>query len=275
MPLTILMAAMVVAPILLMIGYTFFTNVAPGHDTTTLTTANWAEVIDDTYYLAGLWKTIWVSCIVALVSAVIGYPPAFFVARLNSRYKSLLLFAFLVPFWISYIIRTFSWVSILGDDGIINKVLLQLGWTHEPVKLLYTEFGVFVGLLHFVLPYMIVNLYVVLESIDENVISAARSLGANSCEAFLRVTLPLSAPGLLVGLFLSFTLTAGGYVTPAILGGPRDFLFGNLIYDVIMTESNWPLGSVLSMLLLGLLAAVSMACTRYMGINSFYKGLAR
>jgi spermidine/putrescine transport system permease protein len=275
LPLAIFVVAFVIVPMILMAGYSFLTNVGAAQDIDVLTTANWKDALGDSYYLYGLWKTVRIAGTVAVISAFVGYPAAYFVARTRSRYRSILLFAFLAPFWISFIIRTFSWVSILGENGVINALLHELGWRGGALKLLYTEFAVTVGLVHFVLPYMLVNLYVVLESMDENLVSAARALGANSWQAFFQVTFPLSMPGLLVGLFLSFTLAAGSYVTPAILGGPRDYIFGNQIFDTIMTELNWPLGSSLSMMLLVLLAAISVAFTRHVGLNPLYKGLAK
>ena len=123
--------------------------------------------------------------------------------------------------------------------------------------MLYTEGAVIMGMIHFLLPYMILNIYVSLEGIDRNLISAARTLGCTAWQAFREVTLPLSLPGLGAGLLLCFVLAAGSYVTPQILGGPRDCLFGNLIFDTIMTELNWPMGATLSIVLLVLLGAVA------------------
>ena len=274
-PIVLVLLVMVIAPMTLMLVYSFFTNVAAGRDAYELTTANWHDAIHDTYYLGGLWKTVRISAIAAIASAIIGYPAAYYVASTRSRYRWLLLFAFLAPFWISFIIRTFSWVSILGDNGVINTLLMGLGLRSAPLKLLYTEFAVLVGLVHYVLPYMLVNLYVVLDGIDENLVPTARSLGAGGWQAFYEITLPLSAPGLLVGLFLAFVLAAGSYVTPAILGGSEDYMFGNLIFDAIMVELNWPLGSALSMLLLGLLSIVSLVFARYVGLGTLYRGLAK
>ena len=155
-----------------------------------------------------------------------------------------------MPFWISFTIRTFSWIHILGEQGLINVVLLRAGVINEPMPMLYTEGAVIMGLLHFLLPYMILNVYVSLESIDRTLISAARSMGCTSAQAFREVTLPLSLPGLGAGLLLCFVLAAGSYVTPQLLGGSRDALFGNLIYDTIMSQLNWPMGATLSIVLL-------------------------
>jgi spermidine/putrescine transport system permease protein len=193
----------------------------------------------------------------------------------NYRHKWLLLLLLIVPFWISFTIRTFSWIHILGEQGAINASLKWLGLIDQPIQMLYTEGSVIMGMIHFLLPYMILNIYVSLEGIDRNLISAARTLGCTNWQAFREVTLPLSLPGLGAGLLLCFVLAAGSYVTPQILGGTRDALFGNLIYDTIMAELNWPLGSTLSIVLLVLLGILSAIYSRYMGLSRMFKGLSR
>jgi spermidine/putrescine transport system permease protein len=200
-----------------------------------------------------LLKTVRVAAITAILCAVLGYPAAYFIAMSTYTHKWLLLLLLIVPFWISFTIRTFSWIHILGEQGLINVVLLRASVIDEPMPMLYTEGAVIMGLLHFLLPYMILNVYVSLESIDRTLISAARSMGCTSAQAFREVTLPLSLPGLGAGLLLCFVLAAGSYVTPQLLGGSRDALFGNLIYDTIMSQLNWPMGATLSIVLFVLL----------------------
>jgi spermidine/putrescine transport system permease protein len=191
------------------------------------------------------------------------------------RHKWLLLLLLIVPFWISFTIRTFSWIHILGEQGAINVALIELGLVDQPIRMLYTEGAVIMGMVHFLLPYMVLNIYVSLEGIDRNLISAARTLGCTSWQAFKEVSLPLSLPGLLAGLLLCFVLAAGSYVTPQILGSSRDALFGNLVFDTIMDELNWPLGSTLSIVLLVLLGLISVVYSRYMGLSQIFKGLSR
>ena len=140
--------------------------------------------------------------------------------------------------------------------------------------MLYNEGSVILGMIHFLLPYMILNIYVSLEGIDRNLLSAARTLGCTAFQSFREVTLPLSLPGLGAGSLLCFVLAAGSYVTPAILGNPRDYFFGNLIYDATMTELNWPMGATLSMVLFILLGAIAAIYSRYMGLSRIYKGLS-
>lgn len=272
-PTVILLVLLMLLPIAVMAAYTFFTFVTAGIEEPTLTFANWQEFFSDSYYHGFLFKTVRVGIVTAIICALLGYFPAYFIWATNFRYKWLLLLLLIVPFWISFTIRTFSWIHILGEQGLINATLLHFGLISEPLRLLYTEGAVIMGLVHFLLPYMILNVYVSLEGIDRSLILAARSMGCTSAQAFREVTLPLSLPGLAAGLLLCFVLAAGSYVTPQLLGGPRDALFGNLIYDTIMGQLNWPLGATLSIVLFVLLGLVAVAYSRYMGLSQIMKGM--
>jgi spermidine/putrescine transport system permease protein len=273
-PAVLLLVALLILPVGMMAAYTFFTFVTAGVEEATLTLANWQEFLTDTYYHGFLLKTVRVGAMTAAICAVFGYFPAYFIWATTFRHKWLLLLLLIVPFWISFTIRTFSWIHILGEQGLINAALLQVGLIEQPVQMLYTEGAVIMGLVHFLLPYMILNVYVSLESIDRSLIAAARSMGCTSAQAFREVTLPLSLPGLGAGLLLCFVLAAGSYVTPQLLGGTRDALFGNLIYDTIMGQLNWPMGATLSIVLFVLLGLAAAAYSRYMGLSQIMKGLS-
>jgi len=270
-----LLIVLLVLPILVMLRFTFYEFVTAGVERNVMTAANWREFFSDPYYHGFLWKTARVSAITAILCALMGYPPAYFIAMTTYRQKWLLLLLLIVPFWISFTIRTFSWIHILGEQGAINATLMWLGLVNQPLQMLYTEGSVIMGMIHFLLPYMILNIYVSLEGIDRNLISAARTLGCTNWQAFREVSLPLSLPGLGAGTLLCFVLAAGSYVTPQILGSNRDALFGNLIFDTIMSELNWPLGSTLSIVLLVLLGILSAIYSRYMGLSRMFRGLSR
>jgi len=272
-PALFLILLLLILPILMMMAYTFFTFVTAGVESAVLTLDNWKEFLFDTYYHGFLWKTMRVGAMTAAICAIVGYFPAYFIWATKFRHKWLLLLLLIVPFWISFTIRTFSWIHILGEQGLINVVLLKFGVISEPLPMLYTEGAVIMGLLHFLLPYMILNVYVSLESIDRTLISAARSMGCTNAQAFREVTLPLSLPGLGAGLLLCFVLAAGSYVTPQLLGGSRDALFGNLIYDTIMGQLNWPMGATLSIVLFVILGCFAAAYSRYMGMSQIMKGM--
>lgn len=272
-PSLITLTVLMILPICIMTVFSFYEFVTAGVEKETFTTANWREFFTDSFYHMFLWKTVRVAAITAILCALLGYPPAYFIAVSHTRHKWLLLLLLIVPFWISFTIRTFSWIHILGEQGVINVLLIKLGIISEPMRLLYTEGAVIMGMIHFLLPYMILNVYVSIEGIDRNLISAARTLGCTAWQAFYEVVLPLSLPGLMAGLLLSFVLAAGSYVTPQILGSTRDALFGNIIFDTIMGQLNWPMGSTLSLVLLVLLGIVAGIYSRYMGLSRIFKGL--
>ena len=272
-PALVTLVLLMVLPIAIMTVFSFYEFVTGGVEKETFTTANWREFFSDSFYHMFLWKTVRVAALTALLCALLGYPPAYFIAMTRFKHKWILLLLLIVPFWISFTIRTFSWIHILGEQGVVNVLLLKLGIIGEPMRMLYTEGAVIMGMIHFLLPYMILNVYVSIEGIDRNLISAARTLGCTAWQAFREVVLPLSLPGLMAGLLLCFVLAAGSYVTPEILGSTRDALFGNIIFDTIMGQLNWPMGSTLSLVLLVMLGAVAAIYSRYMGLSRIFKGL--
>lgn len=270
-PSLIAIILLVVIPMSFILVYSFYENIDLAVDVPAFQFGNWQELLTDGYYHTAIWKTLRLSVIVTVLAAVLGYIPAYFIAMTKFRQKWLLLLLLILPFWISFIIRTLSWIHIFGNQGALNGLFETLGLIDAPLSLMYNEFTVIVGFIHVFLPYMILNIYVSLEGIDQNLEPAARTLGATPWQAFREVTLPLSMPGLAAGCLLVFVLTGGSYVTPLILGGPNDFLFGNLIYDSVVTELNWPMGATLSFTLLFLLGLVVVIYSRLMGLNQLSK----
>lgn len=274
-PALVFITLLVVIPMGFVLVYSMYENVDLAVDVPAFQFGNWQELFTDSYYHTAIWKTLRLSLIVTVLAAVLGYIPAYVIAMTRYRHKWLLLLLLILPFWISFIIRTLSWIHIFGNQGALNGLLGWLGLIDAPLSLMYTEFTVIVGFIHVFLPYMILNVYVSLEGIDRNLEPAARTLGATPWQAFREVTLPLSLPGLAAGSLLVFVLTGGSYVTPLILGGPSDFLFGNLVYDAVVTELNWPMGATLSFALLVLLGSVVILYSRFMGMNQLARAFGR
>lgn len=258
-------------PVAFIVVYSFWLRAANGADIPGLYWDNWAGVLGDRFYWLILWQTIRIALITTLVCIVVGYVPAYFIARSQTRYKMLLVLLLMLPFWVSYIIRTMSWINVLGTTGALNKFLLWLGIIHAPLALLYNEATVILGLVNYLLPFMILNVYVSLSGIDTSLTSAARTLGASPWQAFMQVTLPLSMPGVAAGSLLCFVLGAGTYITPQILGGPGNTMFANLIYGEVITRLNWPFGSVLSLVLLFVLGSVVVLYSRFIGLKQLYR----
>ncbi|MBN9887638.1 ABC transporter permease [Salipiger abyssi] len=265
-------ALLLLVPLCFIVVYSFWLRTATGADQPGFYLDNWAEALTDPFYRDILLNTLKIAAITTLVCAVMGYPSAYFIARSRGN-KAILLLLLMLPFWISYIIRTMSWINILGVSGALNGFLLWTGIVGEPIQMLYNEATVILGLVHFLLPFMILNIFVSLDGIDVTLEDAANSLGATRWEAFLQVTLPLSLPGLAAGGLLCFVLGAGTYITPLVLGGPTDAMFANLVFEAIITQLNWPLGSALSLMLLVVLGILVAIYNRYLGMAQLMKGL--
>jgi spermidine/putrescine transport system permease protein len=271
-PALVAITLLLVIPVLFIVVYSFWLRTATGADQIGFFLDNWQEVLTDRFYHDILFQTLRIAAVTTLVCIALGYVPAYFIATSRMRHKALLLLLLMLPFWISYIIRTMSWINILGVSGALNVFLQWLGIIDEPLQLLYNEATVILGLVHFLLPFMILNVYVSLDGIDRNLIDAARSLGSTAWQAFREVTLPLSLPGLAAGSLLCFVLAAGTYITPLVLGGPRDAMFANLVFEAIITQLNWPLGSALSLVLLVVLGLVVLIYNYFLGIGQLAKG---
>lgn len=259
-------------PLLFILVYSFWLRTATGADEVGFYLDNWREALTDAFYRDILLHTLKVAAITTVICAIMGYPAAYFIARSKGN-KPLLLLMLMLPFWISYIIRTMSWINILGVSGALNTFLLWIGVISAPMQMLYNEATVILGLVHFLLPFMVLNVFVSVDGIDETLEDAANSLGATRWQAFLQVTLPLSLPGLAAGGLLCFVLGAGSYITPLVLGGTSDAMFANLVFEAIITQLNWPLGSALSLMLLVVLGALVMVYNRYLGMAQLMKGL--
>ncbi len=262
---------LLVVPAGFIVVYSFWLRTATGADVPELHLGNWAEVLTDPFYRAILWQTLRIALITTLLCAVLGYVPAYFLARTQLEHKALLVLLLMLPFWISYIIRTLSWINVLGSSGAVNVALEWLQVIDEPLQMLYNQATVILGLAHYLLPFMILNIYVSIDGIDRNLEPAARTLGCTPWQAFREVVLPLSLPGLAAGSLLCFVLGAGTYITPLVLGGPGDAMFANLIYEAIIIQLNWPLGSALSVALLVLLGSVVLLYNRFLGLSQVYK----
>lgn len=211
---------------------------------------NFRILIERPVYLRALGNTVVVSGTVTIVCLLLGYPLAYSIANAGPRLRRLLIFAVLIPFWTSLLVRTFAWMVLLQQKGLINQALLQLGLIERPLILIYNRIGVIVGMVHILLPFMILPLYSVLTRIDPTYSSAAASLGAPPVSNFLRVYLPLSLPGVLTGTVLVFVIGLGYYITPALLGGPGDTMIAQLIEAQVAEFGRWGLAGALALILL-------------------------
>jgi spermidine/putrescine transport system permease protein len=260
-----------VIPVCFVVVYSFWLRAPSGADIPAFQFGNYAKFFEDFFYSKILIRTIRISFETVFLCVVLGYIPAYFFYRSKSRYKKAFLLLIMLPFWVSFIIRTMSWINIMGDTGLINHFLMQIGLIQSPISMLYNEYTVLMGLIMYLLPFMVLNIYVSLEGIDKSLLEAARCMGCTEWQAFREVTLPLSLPGVSAGCLLVFVLTAGTYLPPMILGGPGNDMIGNLIFKRVIGTLDWPFGSAISVILLFLLFVIVWIYNRYLGINQIFK----
>jgi len=265
---------LLVVPVCFVIVYSFWLRAPSGADIPAFQFGNYAKFFEDFFYPSILLTTLRVAFETVFLCLIMGYIPAYFFYKTESKFKPFLMIIVMLPFWISFIIRTLSWINILGDSGLINHVLMRIGFIQEPLSMLYNEGAVIMGLLQYLLPFMILNIYVSLDGIDKSLVEAAKSLGCTEWQAFREVTMPLSLPGVSAGCLLVFVLTCGTYLPPMILGGPGNEMIANLIFKRVIGTLDWPFGSAISVILLILLATIVYTYNRYMGIGQIFKTLS-
>lgn len=223
-------------------------------------------------YLQVLWSTIKIGLLVTAVTLLLGYPVAYMLASVPAKWQNFLLIFVLLPFWTSFLVRTYAWIVILQKEGIVNKTLMFLGLIEEPLKLVHNTTGVLIGLSHVLLPFMILPLYSIMKNIDLELVKAAQSLGATPVQAFTRVFLPLSVPGIAAGSILVFIISIGYYVTPALLGGSKDTMISQLIAQQIGEQLNWGFGSAIALVLLLVVLILLYLFNRFFGIDKISFG---
>jgi spermidine/putrescine transport system permease protein len=217
------------------------------------TLAHYAE-LKNAIYLKIFQKSFYLAGFCTLICLILGYPFAYAVARMESRFKNLLILLVVIPFWTSSLIRTYSMITLLKPKGVINSILLWLGVIDQPLPILFSDTAVVIGLIYNLLPFMILPLLTNIERLDGRLIDAARDLGANRFTTFRKIIIPLTMPGILSGCILVFLPAMTIFYIPDLLGGSKSILLGNLIQNQFLITQNWPLGSAISIVFTLLLA---------------------
>lgn len=209
-----------------------------------------ATLFEDAFYLEAYLRSLRVAALSALLCLLLGYPMAYAIARAPEARRPLLLMFVVLPFWTSFLLRVMAWIGLLQDQGVINGLLLSLGLISEPVRMLYTDAAVYLGIVYCYLPFMVLPLYATLAKLDPVLLEAAADLGARPVRAFLTVTLPLSLPGIVAGFMLVFIPAVGEFVIPELLGGPSAQLVGRVLWVEFFQNRDWPMASALAVALL-------------------------
>ena len=258
-PATIFIAISLFAPLGILFRYSLNEFVAQTKTMVeTVTVANYLKFFTDPYYTGALATTVKVSLIVTVVCLVVGFPLAYVVARTQSRFKHLLIIAIVLPLFVGNSVRAAGWMVVFGSKGFVNASLMGLGLISAPIEIMFTERAVIIGIIAVNLPFMVLSLQSVIESIDRSVEEAAFSLGAPPATMFRRVLWPLALPGILAGTILTFILAMNAYATPFLLGGPLFKMMAPVIYNEFTQKTNWPFGGAIAFILMSVTLGLTL-----------------
>jgi spermidine/putrescine transport system permease protein len=253
-------------PLLIMFVYSFMPRGIYGGVEPGFTLEHYARFFDP-LYLEVLQRTFLWSVACTVICLVLGYPVAYLIVR-GGRWRNILLFLVVLPFWTSFLVRTFAMIFLMRDTGLINNWLLKWGVISQPLSILYTPFAVMAGLVYGFLPFMILPIYASLEKLDNSLLEAAEVLGARPRARFRKVTLPLSMPGVVAGCLLVFIPALGSFLTSDLLGGAKEMMIGNLVQNQFSSARNWPFGSAASFIVMALVLAAVMLYLRVRDKNA-------
>jgi spermidine/putrescine transport system permease protein len=265
-PTNIYLFILIVLPLILVAGLSFLSRGTYGQIEFKVNLSNYTRLFDPLYAKILLFSLL-VGFGTTVICLLVGYPLAYFIARAPSRQRSLLLFLILLPFWTNFIIRIYAWMTILRSGGLLDSLLQWLHITQNPLNILYSPTAVMIGMVYEFLPFMVLPLYTSLEKIENSLLEAAADLGAPPWKAFLRITIPLSVPGMIAGTILTFIPSMGMFVVPDILGGAKTILIGNVIRNQFLTARDWPFGAAASMILMLMTMVLTLYYTRKAGFG--------
>ncbi|NGT02321.1 ABC transporter permease [Clostridium perfringens] len=251
-PYVVWSAIFIVIPLLLIVFFSFTSKVDGRF---VFSFENFQRLFEPIYFTVFI-RSIWLAVLSTVSCLILGYPIAYIISKLPIKRRNMLILLFILPMWMNFLLRTYAWMAILGRDGLINTLLGYIGI--DPIKMLYTDGAILLGMVYNFLPFMVIPIYTVLIKIDKNLVNAAYDLGANKAQAFRKIILPLSIPGIISGITMVFMPAVSNFVIPSLLGGGKYMLVGNLIEQQFTTIGNWNFGSALSIFMM-ILILISMA----------------
>ena len=262
-PYVLWISVMIVLPMLLIVLYAFTES---GNEVLTFrfTLENFARFITDRVFLAVLWRSLYIALVTTVVCVLLGYPIAYAIAKLPGHSNTVMILLITMPTWVNMLVRTYAWMGILQDEGVLNGLLGLFGL--GPVPMIHTSFAVILGMVYNFIPFMILQIHTSLDKMDKNLLNAAADLGADKVHTFLRVTLPLSLPGVISGITLVFLPAVSSFFIPKLLGGGQYVLVGNVIESQFLTSGDWNFGSAISMIM-AIIIMVSMYFTRKIDVS--------
>lgn len=245
-----------------------FTDPEPG-------LSNYARLLESDTLARIMWTTLRICLITTIVSVVLGYVVAYAMVHAYRREQTLMLTFLLVSFWISILVRTFSWLMLLGRKGLVNESLGAIGLISEPIAFMRNELGVLIGMVHYMVPYAVLPLLVNMQTLDQRVMSASRNLGASASQTFFRVYLPMTTPGIVASCLLVFILSLGFYVTPAVLGGGKVLMVAEYISVQLLVTLKWGVAAMLAALMLFGVLVMLWIMSKFMKLSTVFGGATR
>ncbi len=270
LPGLIFLAVFAAFPVISMLFMSVLTAGRFGGVTTPFTVDNFVRATDQTF-LKVIFTSILIAAATAILSLLIGFPTALFISRLTRKWQIILIIAIILPYWTNFLVRTYAWLVLLNNEGIINKFLRNLGLISQPIEMLYTPFAVIVGMTYLYLPLMILPIYAALEKVDKNLVEASLDLGSSAWKSLRTVSIPLAMPGILIGLIFVFVPSMGNFVVPELLGGGKTVMIGNLVRDQFLKARDWPFGATFALVLtiiLIVLISIQSRVSRKVNINA-------
>jgi spermidine/putrescine transport system permease protein len=265
-PANLYLIIFIVVPLIIIAVLSFLSRGDYGGVVFKFNITNYTRLFDPLYGKVMIFS-IGVGLGTTIICLLVGYPLAYFLAHAPLRQRSLMLFLILLPFWTNFIIRIYAWKLLLRSGGLLDVILQWFHLTQAPLNLLYTPAAVMIGMVYEFLPFMVLPLFTSLEKIENSLLEAAADLGAPPWKAFLRVTLPLSVPGMIAGTILTFIPAMGMFVVPDLLGGAKTILIGNVIKNQFLTARDWPFGAAASMVLMAITMILTLYYTRKAGFG--------
>ena len=256
-------------PLLLVLAISFASRGPYGGVQWSFSLTNYMMILDP-LYLQIYGRSLLLAAATTVMCLLIGYPLAYFIARAPTRRQGVWLLLVIIPFWTNFLVRTYAWMFILRTEGVLNRVLLNVGLIDTPVDILYTDWAVLIGLVYGYLPFMVLPIYAAVERLNRSVVEAAWDLYANGWSVFWRVIFPLTKSGVIAGCLLVFIPSIGAYITPDLLGGAKTMMVGNLIQHEYLVIRDWPFGSALSFVLMML---VVLGVTAYFRRGGVFEGM--
>ncbi|NMM45666.1 ABC transporter permease [Rhodospirillaceae bacterium KN72] len=260
-------AAFFLVPLAIMALYSIWQRVGMSLKTVP-TLANYIAFVEKSFFLKGLLNSLEVTFTVTILSILLAYPLAWILAeKVPARWQRIALLAAVLPFWTSYVVRSYSWLLVLSDGGVISNFLMQTGLTQESISLANSRTATVIGFVHFFVMLLTLTIYANLVQLPKSYIKAAQDLGAGPIRTFIHVVLPLTLPGIMVGAFLTFVLCIGDYITPQILGGNKELLLPQTLMLQIQRRADFPMASAIAMILMAVVTLAYAACSRWLKLE--------